>query len=161
MRVPTDALRYVPGQRVYKTLAGEVALILGKGWLSPVCNKNISRRISVGKCGNPGGIPTRHFAFHHRILFIAENEAETRIRAKCLPKGLIQKWSWNSGSRTVIGPATPSLKPSFARSGNADASRCYGVAVLLRWSQKCGRIRRLRDLYFGWKVVDAIGNRTM
>src|ERR1700733_14782006 len=50
--------------------------------------------------------------------------SETRICPKCMPKGLTQKWSWSSGSRAVICPATPSLKPNFANSRKAEASRC-------------------------------------
>src|SRR3984885_11867209 len=50
--------------------------------------------------------------------------SETRIWPKCMPKGLTQKWSWSSGSRAVMCPATPSLKPNFANSRKAEANRC-------------------------------------
>ena len=43
---------------------------------------------------------------------------------KLRPNGLTQKWSANSGSRTVMWPATPSPKPNRPKMRNAPASRC-------------------------------------
>ena len=44
--------------------------------------------------------------------------------AKCMPNGFTQKWSGHSGSRAVIWPAIPSLKPNFAKRRKAEAKRC-------------------------------------
>ena len=43
---------------------------------------------------------------------------------KLRPNGLTQKWSGNSGSRTVMWPATPSPKPKRPKMRSAPASLC-------------------------------------
>ena len=46
------------------------------------------------------------------------------MRLKSTAKGLTQKWSVSSGSRAVMWPATPSLKPNLPNRRKAAASRC-------------------------------------
>src|ERR1700677_1896928 len=58
------------------------------------------------------------------LFSFTRTRSETRMWPKCMPKGLTQKWSWSSGSRGVICPATPSLNQNFAKSRKAEASRC-------------------------------------
>ena len=53
---------------------------------------------------------------------------------KLLPNGLTQKWSGNSGSRTVMCPATPSPKPKRPKMRRAPASFC------LRWSRSSSTV---------------------
>ena len=43
---------------------------------------------------------------------------------KLRPNGLTQKWSGNSGSRTVMWPATPSPNPKRPKMRSAPASFC-------------------------------------
>ena len=64
----------------------------------------------------------------------------TRMRSltvmwrKLRPNGLTQKWSGNSGSRTVMWPATPSPKPKRPKMRSAPASFC------LRWSRSSSTV---------------------
>ena len=53
---------------------------------------------------------------------------------KLLPNGLTQKWSGNSGSRTVMCPATPSPKPKRPKMRRAPASFC------LRWRRSSSTV---------------------
>ena len=48
----------------------------------------------------------------------------TRMWRKLRPNGLTQKWSGNSGSRTVMWPATPSPNPKRPKMRSAPASFC-------------------------------------
>ena len=50
--------------------------------------------------------------------------SETRIRPNGTASGLIQKWSVSSGSRAVMCPDAPRLKPNFAKTRKAAASCC-------------------------------------
>ena len=58
----------------------------------------------------------------------------TRMWRKLRPNGLTQKWSGNSGSRTVMWPATPSPKPKRPKMRSAPASFC------LRWARSSSTV---------------------
>ena len=53
---------------------------------------------------------------------------------KLMPNGLTQKWSGNSGSRTVMWPATPSPKPNRPKMRSAPAS------FALRWTRSSSTV---------------------
>ena len=66
--------------------------------------------------------------------WLTRRRSLTRMWRKLMPNGLTQKWSGNSGSRTVMWPATPSPKPKRPKMRSAPASFC------LRWSRSSSTV---------------------
>src|SRR3954452_7994823 len=67
---------------------------------------------------------TGRFPYTTSPLWLTSNRSLTFTWRKLIANGLTQKWSGNSGSRTVMCPATPSPKPQRPKMRNAPASFC-------------------------------------
>ena len=69
--------------------------------------------------------------------------SETLMWPKCIPNGLTQKVSGNSGSRAVMWPATPSQKPHAAKIRKPPARRSFRCCRSSARVAKAGGARRL------------------
>src|SRR4051794_18323609 len=67
---------------------------------------------------------TGRFPYTTSPLWLTSNRSLTFTWRKLIANGLTQKWSGNSGSRTVMCPATPSPKPQRPKMRSAPASFC-------------------------------------